>query len=93
MKAIPSYDSGHSGWPKVIVPMPQGGPEGAFIRAPGRVVDSVCNLIVGAAGRVTMAVLLREGLRYASDVTEAEWTVVQSHLSAAKVLGRSRKVE
>jgi transposase len=39
--------------------MPQGCPEGAFIRAPGRVVDSVCNLIVGAAGRVRMAVLAR----------------------------------
>src|SRR5437868_11951546 len=37
--------------------MPQGGPEGAFIRTPGGVVNSVCNLIAGAAARVTMVVL------------------------------------
>ena len=43
--------------------MPQGGPEGAFIRTPGRVVDSVCNLIDGAAARVTMVVLLGAFLR------------------------------
>jgi hypothetical protein len=43
--------------------MPQGGPEGAFIRTPGRVVESVCNLIAGAAARVTMVVLLGAFLR------------------------------
>jgi transposase len=35
---------------------------------------------------------LRKGLRYASDVSEAEWRVIEPHLPAAKSLGRPRKV-
>jgi transposase len=35
----------------------------------------------------------RNELRYASDVSEAEWNVIQPHLPAAKLLGRPRKVE
>jgi transposase len=33
----------------------------------------------------------RKGLRYASDVTEAEWQVIAPQLPAAKLLGRPRK--
>jgi hypothetical protein len=35
----------------------------------------------------------RNERRYASDVSEAEWNVIQPHLPAAKLLGRPRKVE
>jgi transposase len=41
---------------------------------------------------ITRPQYLRTGLRYASDVTAAEWTVIQPHLPAAKALGRPRKV-
>ena len=36
---------------------------------------------------------LRKGLRYASDVTEAEWNVIEPQLPAPKLLGRPRKTE
>ena len=32
----------------------------------------------------------RTGLRYASDLTDAEWTLIEPHLPAAKVRGRPR---
>lgn len=35
----------------------------------------------------------RKGLRYASDVTPAEWAVIEPHLPAPKPLGRPRKIE
>jgi len=34
----------------------------------------------------------REDLRYASDMTDAEWAVIEPHLPAAKRLGRPRRV-
>jgi transposase len=41
---------------------------------------------------ITRPQYLRKGLRYASDVTEAEWRVIEPHLPAAKLLGRPRKI-
>src|SRR6266852_2013926 len=35
----------------------------------------------------------RKGLRYASDVTEAEWALICAHLRAAKPLGRPRATD
>jgi transposase len=35
----------------------------------------------------------RKGLRYASDLTPAEWAVIEPHLPAPKPLGRPRKIE
>src|SRR5271167_1319713 len=35
----------------------------------------------------------REGQRYASDVTDAEWAVIEPHMPAAKPLGRPREIE
>ena len=35
----------------------------------------------------------REGRRYASDVTDAEWALVEPHMPAAKPLGRPRETE
>src|ERR1700674_96112 len=35
----------------------------------------------------------REGQRYASDVTDAEWTLIEPHMPAAKPLGRPREIE
>jgi transposase len=34
----------------------------------------------------------REDLRYASDMTDAEWTLIAPHLPAARRLGRPRRV-
>jgi transposase len=42
---------------------------------------------------ITRPQYLRKGLRYASDVTEAEWSVIHPHWPAAKSLGRPRTVE
>jgi transposase len=42
---------------------------------------------------ITRPQYLRKGLRYASDVTEAEWTVIEPQLPAPKLLGRPRKIE
>ena len=42
---------------------------------------------------ITRPQYLRKGLRYASDVTEAEWSVIEPHLPAPKLLGRPRKIE
>jgi transposase len=41
---------------------------------------------------ITRPQYLRKGLRYASDVTEAEWRVIEPHLPAPKLLGRPRKI-
>src|SRR6201989_2056847 len=35
----------------------------------------------------------REGQRYASDVTDAAWALVERHMPAAKPLGRPREIE
>jgi putative transposase len=35
----------------------------------------------------------RHGLRYASDMTDAEWAMVEPFMPAVKRLGRSRKVD
>jgi transposase len=35
----------------------------------------------------------REGPRYASDVTDAEWTLIEPHMPAVKPLGRPREIE
>jgi transposase len=35
----------------------------------------------------------REGQRYASDVTDAEWALIEPHMPAVKRLGRSRETE
>src|ERR1700722_6765107 len=35
----------------------------------------------------------REGQRYASDVTDAEWALIEPHMPAAKPLGRPRDTE
>src|ERR1700746_2739350 len=35
----------------------------------------------------------REGQRYASDVTDAEWGLIEPHMPAAKPLGRPRDTE
>src|SRR5271169_2784116 len=42
---------------------------------------------------ITRPQYLRKGLRYASDVTEAEWNVIEPQLPAPKLLGRPRKIE
>jgi transposase len=34
----------------------------------------------------------REGQRYASDVTDAEWALIEPHMPAAKPLGRPREI-
>ena len=35
----------------------------------------------------------REGQRYASDLTDAEWALIEPHMPAAKPLGRPREIE
>ncbi|MGA7262229.1 MAG: IS5/IS1182 family transposase, partial [Stellaceae bacterium] len=35
----------------------------------------------------------REAQRYASDLTDAEWALIEPHLPAAKRLGRPRATE
>jgi putative transposase len=35
----------------------------------------------------------RDGLRYASDMTDAEWAMVEPFMPAVKRLGRPRKVD
>ena len=35
----------------------------------------------------------REGERYASDLTDAEWALIEPHMPAAKRLGRPRATE
>src|ERR1700758_5502072 len=40
----------------------------------------------------TRAQYRREGLRYASDMTDAEWALIEPHLPAPKALGRPRIV-
>jgi transposase len=34
----------------------------------------------------------RKGQRYASDVTDAEWALIEPHMPAAKPLGRPREI-
>ena len=40
---------------------------------------------------ITRPQYLRKGLRYASDVTEAEWRIIEPRLPAPRRLGRPRK--
>ena len=35
----------------------------------------------------------RKGQLYASDVTDAEWALIEPHMPAAKPLGRPREIE
>jgi putative transposase len=42
---------------------------------------------------ITCPQYLRKGLRYANDVTQAEWNVIEPQLPAPKLLGRPRKIE
>jgi transposase len=42
---------------------------------------------------ITRPQYLRKGLRYASDVTEAEWRLIEPQLPAPRRLGRPRKTE
>ena len=35
----------------------------------------------------------REGQRYASDLTDGEWALIEPHMPAAKPLGRPREIE
>ena len=35
----------------------------------------------------------RDGLRYASDTTDAEWRVIEPHLPAAACCGRTREID
>ena len=35
----------------------------------------------------------REGRRYASDLTDGEWALIEPHMPAAKPLGRPREIE
>ena len=42
---------------------------------------------------ITRPQYLRKGLRYASDVTEAEWSAIEPQLPEPKLLGRPRKIE
>ena len=41
----------------------------------------------------TRAQYRRESLRYASDLTDTEWSLVAAHLPACALLGRPREVE
>jgi transposase len=41
----------------------------------------------------TRAQYRRESLRYASDLTDAEWSLAAAHLPACALLGRPREVE
>ena len=42
---------------------------------------------------ITRRKYAREGQRYASDVTDAEWALIEPHMPAAKPLGRPRETE
>ncbi len=42
---------------------------------------------------ITRAKYLRDGLRYASDTTNEEWGVIESHLPAAASCGRTRETD
>ena len=42
---------------------------------------------------ITRLKYVRKGLRYASDVTDAEWALISPHLPAAKPLGRPRETD
>src|SRR6516162_5498128 len=43
--------------------------------------------------KITRRKYEREGQRYASDLTDAEWTLIQPQMPAAKPLGRPRETE
>ena len=42
---------------------------------------------------ITRAHYVREGLRYASDLSDAEWEIVAAFLPAPFAVGRPREVE
>jgi transposase len=42
---------------------------------------------------ITRRKYAREGQRYASDLTDAEWALIEPHMPAAKRLGRPRETE
>ena len=43
--------------------------------------------------QITRAKYERAGQRYASDLTDAEWAVIELHLPAPKPLGRPRRTD
>ena len=43
--------------------------------------------------KITRAKYQRAGQRYASDLTDAEWAVIELHLPAPKPLGRPRRTD
>jgi transposase len=43
--------------------------------------------------KITRAKYERAGQRYASDLTDAEWAVIEPHLPAPKPLGRPRRTD
>jgi hypothetical protein len=43
--------------------------------------------------KITRAKYQRAGQRYASDLTDAEWAVIEPHLPAPKPLGRPRRTD
>jgi transposase len=43
--------------------------------------------------KITLQKYEREGQRYASDLTDAEWALIEPHMPAVKRLGRPRETE
>jgi putative transposase len=43
--------------------------------------------------KITRQKYEREGQRYARDLTDAEWALIEPHMSAVKRLGRPRETE
>src|SRR5260370_22332455 len=43
--------------------------------------------------KITRRKYERDGQRYASDLTDAEWTLIEPHMPAVKRLGRPRETE
>jgi hypothetical protein len=43
--------------------------------------------------KITRPKYEREGQRYASNVTDTEWALIEPHMPAAKPLGRPREIE
>ena len=62
------------------------------------VISVGCGMMVGAKQssrhnmwtEITRRKYVREGQRYASNLTDAEWALIEPHMPAAKPLGRPR---
>src|SRR6266403_2883118 len=67
----------------------------------GRVISVGCGMMVVSRQssrhkmwtEITRRKYEREGQRYASDMTDAEWALIEPHMPAAKPLGRPRETE